>query len=204
MPSNYNQSGVVLLYAVLMVSIVLTISLSLLNISFKQIILSAVGQESQRAHFFAGGALDCATFINSSNRTPDGLDDTSNNPFGIIKTSVSPPAIQTTAINIFTCGVGADLINATAIVGTPPGIPPNAITDTGSVKYIFSRYHLSNVGNTSCATVEVAKVESGDYANFGEGSGVLDPGRTFITALGYNTCDINSPRRVERAAKTRI
>ncbi|MBI4136235.1 MAG: hypothetical protein HY481_01655, partial [Candidatus Vogelbacteria bacterium] len=52
-----NNRGVALLYAVLLVSVVLTISLSLLNITFKQIVLSAVSRDSQIAHFNAWSAV---------------------------------------------------------------------------------------------------------------------------------------------------
>src|SRR3989344_9069711 len=75
------KRGVVLLYAVLMVSIVLTISLSLLNITYKQIVLTAVSRESQVAHFTALSALDCAYFADRSFRDSSG-DDTLPNPFG--------------------------------------------------------------------------------------------------------------------------
>ena len=58
--SKLNKNGgVALLYAVLLVSIVLTISLSLLNITFKQIVLTAVSRDSQIAHFNAWSAVDC-------------------------------------------------------------------------------------------------------------------------------------------------
>lgn len=61
---NKNQ-GIVLLYAVLMVSIVLTVSLSLLNITLKQIILSATNRDSKIAYYAADSALQCAMYWDS-------------------------------------------------------------------------------------------------------------------------------------------
>lgn len=56
------KSGFAILYAILMVSIVLTISLSLLNITFKQIIFSVTGRDSKIAFYAADSALQCATY----------------------------------------------------------------------------------------------------------------------------------------------
>ncbi len=64
--SNYHQcsrqAGIVILLAVLLVSIVLVVSLSLLNIVFKQLVLSATARESQLAFFAADGGHDCARY----------------------------------------------------------------------------------------------------------------------------------------------
>src|SRR3989344_2974774 len=115
------KRGVVLLYAVLMVSIVLTISLSLLNITFKQIVLTAVSRESQVAHFNAWSAADC---VNRTNRQFKDLanppNDRSDNPFGwfdFITTGLLNPSPG--APSTFTCGdIGAgDKIEAEVIPG---------------------------------------------------------------------------------------
>jgi hypothetical protein len=62
---NFPRGGFALLYAVLVVSIVLTISLSLFNITYKQILLSSVVRESQVAFYAADSALRCAVHQNN-------------------------------------------------------------------------------------------------------------------------------------------
>ena len=57
-----NSKGFAILYAVLMVSIVLTISLTLLDISYKQLILSSINEESKLAYYAAVSALNCVTY----------------------------------------------------------------------------------------------------------------------------------------------
>ncbi len=193
--------GVVLLYAVLLVSIVLTISLSLLNITFKQIVLTAVSRESQKAHFTALSALDCVTFTDLSFRDPSyKTNDNLDNPFGVFTFDLfSVPSSVTLAVGnsppplTFTCGNVAGEIVATVI---------NAKAD--SATGIFSRYEMKGSGLAgTCAIVEVMKVRSGDYADFGEGSPVDDRGKVMAAAYGYNTCDTTSPRLVERRARVR-
>ena len=56
------KQGFAILYAILMVSIVLTISLTLLDISYKQLVLSSINKESKLAYYAAINAFDCATY----------------------------------------------------------------------------------------------------------------------------------------------
>ena len=194
------KQGVVLLYAVLMVSIVLTISLSLMNITYKQIILTAVGRESQIAHFTALSALDCAYFTDRSFRDNNG-DDTSPNPFGKFTFSESGVTLDPPTGNSppFPCASGASLIDAQM------DLAPGAVSSIGlSATGIASRYKMTGPGLIgSCAPIEVVKVLSGDFDDFGEGVSVNDVGKVMTTAYGYNTCDVASPRRVERRVRVR-
>lgn len=54
------QRGVAILFAVLLVSTVLAISLTLLNITYRQLLLSSTVRESQLAFYAADSALNCA------------------------------------------------------------------------------------------------------------------------------------------------
>ncbi len=200
---NKNQ-GVVLLYAVLLVSIVLTISLSLLNITYKQIILTAVSKESQVANFVALSVLDCAKFTNTFYQDELGNDKT-DNPFGVF---ISPDNLDKPNGNptSFDCGSGDGLINVTA--ADAPGEPATLIhtdadgTPSDGATGIISRYTLLGPGlGMSCGEIKVVKVESGNYSDE-FGSDGEDPGQTFYTALGYNTCDLSSSRLVERRVRT--
>ncbi|MEA1929899.1 MAG: hypothetical protein U9M92_03420 [Patescibacteria group bacterium] len=69
------SSGFVILFAVILVSIVLAISLSLFNITFKQIILSSLARDTQLSLFAANSALECA-------RQADQYGSIDDRPFG--------------------------------------------------------------------------------------------------------------------------
>lgn len=192
------KQGVVLLYAILLVSIVLTISLSLLNITYKQIILTAVSKESQVAHFTALSALDCAYFTDRRYKDNSG-NDTDNNPFGKIIISESNPPVSYGSTgnpnSDFICG-GGQIVKASVVV------PPTHVT--GSPDFITSKYNLTGAGLIgSCATVEIVKVISGDVGDYGEGDSINDWGKVISIAYGYNTCSNNSSRLVERRARVR-
>ncbi|MBI2097566.1 MAG: hypothetical protein HYT46_01365 [Candidatus Vogelbacteria bacterium] len=205
--------GVALLYAVLLVSIVLTISLSLLNITFKQIVLTAVSRESQVAHFNAWSAVDCILMANQSFNDPDPYitDDTDNNPFGVFKFFSTPPFYSlekstppwSIGALVYTCGNGSG--NDISInVGDPSG-------DIARIGFgadgIESNYKLTGSGlNGGCAIVTVAKIGSEEnYDNFpGENEGDTDEKAIMVSALGYNSVHPcadppeTSSRQVER------
>ncbi|MFH1170174.1 MAG: hypothetical protein V1704_01275 [Candidatus Vogelbacteria bacterium] len=190
----------VLLYAVLLVSIVLTISLSLMNITYKQIILTAVNKESQVAHFVALSVFDCAKFTNSVHQDEWG-DDELDNPFGVF---TSPTVLIKPAGNLssFDCGSINGLITAT-VATNPPGDPGDPVTLAPTTAVgIISRYTLLGLGlGGSCGEITVVKVASGNYSDEFPDSTGDDVGKTFYTALGYNTCDLTSSRLVERMAR---
>ena len=199
---NKNQ-GMALLYAMLLVSIVLTVSLSLLNITYKQIVLTAISRESQIAHFAALSALDCVIFTDRFFRDPNNKrNDNLDNPFGVFTFDIfsNPPSMTLIVGNpspTFTCGNAGNEINATEVTAKTDGA-------IGSADGVFSRYDMIGLGlNGACATVEVRKIRSGDYDNFGEGDSIDDRGKMMIAAFGYNTCNTTSSRLVERRVRTR-
>ena len=62
MPPKKIKTGFVILFAVLLVSIVLTISLSIFNITLKQLLLSLTVRESQYAFYAADSLKDCLVY----------------------------------------------------------------------------------------------------------------------------------------------
>lgn len=63
------KRGVAILFAVLLVSVVLTISLGLFNISYRQLVLSSLARESEIATAVADTARNCALYADSPERT---------------------------------------------------------------------------------------------------------------------------------------
>jgi hypothetical protein len=56
------HKGYTLLFAVLLTTVVLSISISILTIARKEVILSSNAKESFAAVYIADGALDCAVY----------------------------------------------------------------------------------------------------------------------------------------------
>ena len=68
------KKGFVLLYAVLLVSIVLTVSLSLFDISYRQIVLSSTVESAQRSFYIADWVRECIkSFDNFDSTNPYSL-----------------------------------------------------------------------------------------------------------------------------------
>ena len=79
--SKQLKRGVVILFAVLLVSLVLTVSLGIFNITYRQLVLSSLARESEVAFAVADSARNCALYWNSSERA------VAQRPFGYYKTT---------------------------------------------------------------------------------------------------------------------
>lgn len=65
MKHSNHKKGYTLLFAVLLSSLVLSISVSILTISRKELILSASARESQMSFFAADAGIECALYYNN-------------------------------------------------------------------------------------------------------------------------------------------
>ena len=98
MTYNLKKSqGFAILYAVLMVSILLTISLTLLDISYKQLVLSSINKESKLAYYATVSALSCANYWEKTKFYSD-------NPFGYFDYSTDPPSFVSVTDKDISCG----------------------------------------------------------------------------------------------------
>lgn len=59
---NHSLRGITLLIAIIFASVVLTVSLALLDISYKQVILASSAKQSQNAFYSADSAMECALY----------------------------------------------------------------------------------------------------------------------------------------------
>ncbi len=164
MTPNFSKTrGFAILYAVLMVSIVLTISLTLLDISYKQLVLSSINKESKLAYYAAVNALNCANYWDLS----------SNKPFG-------------------------DFVDYSDGIVTAPGdrrinCTGTVILESSVVFDPFDKTSTFDVNFPDGSTAHVVVTKGQDPAN------TITPGDTFIRVDGYNTADVNNPRRVQRS-----
>jgi len=84
------HKGYTLLFAVLLSSMVLSISVSVLNLARKEIILSSSARESSAAIYIADGAIDCAVAYDNAQKFNSEADET------IVCDSLSIPVKFTT------------------------------------------------------------------------------------------------------------
>jgi Tfp pilus assembly protein PilE len=179
-----NNKGFTLLFASLIVSLILSISLAIAHISLSQIILSSAGKESQKAFYNADSGLECAMYYEYNVQRADGT------PFFATSTVSNPPpgllaCAGISAVKIDTAvGGGANATTTTSFSINPPTYAD------GSGSWTC----LVNNGEPSFE-VKVSKTPNVDY-----------PGavNVLIEARGYNTCDDTNPKRVERGLYTRF
>ena len=194
MKSLNREKGFVLFFAVILVSVVLTISLSLFNITYKQIILSAVGRGSQVANFAAAGVMNCVLYWDNSGLSTYTPGDTeaminASTPFGVFYTD------ETGSIPNFANPGRPEIECANQTIDlTAAGVRTD---DSSNNKYI-TNFTVNNNSEKWCAKVLITK--------FRDPSLVIpqpSPAATFIVS-GYNTgaCNAIGPRTVERTLYT--
>jgi len=62
MMNRISQSGFALLYSVIVISLILTIAISISNVTYKQTILSGLARDSQIAFYQADAGVECGLF----------------------------------------------------------------------------------------------------------------------------------------------
>ncbi|MEK7650637.1 MAG: hypothetical protein AAB364_02095 [Patescibacteria group bacterium] len=179
------KAGVAILFAILLVSIVLTVGLTLLNITLRQLVLSSLARESQFAFYAADSARNCARYY-------DSLENPDERPFGYFTLENNLLTFRGNGLRSVSCGDFTIGINS---------------ADTTST-YNFGGTFDSGE-KVTCAYVEVTKgVDPGTLNPLTNLP--LGVGKTLIRAWGYNNfqqsgegtaaCYITSDRTVERAS----
>lgn len=181
------QKGFTLLFAVLVSTLIISISATITSIAMRQTILSGTSRESQYAYYAASTALECAHYwdkrgvVDSTrpNQVVFPIPELSNN------SRIDPNNLQ--YANIICAGVN--------IITGDGGFNPvkewefSAAEGTTTFYLRITNQAGDSVPSTeSCAEVTVTKTP------------IDDGGLSTVTieAKGYNTCDENNPRRVER------
>lgn len=189
MPNNY-QRAFVIFYAVLLVSIVLIISMSIFNIVVRQIIISLTIRDSQYAFSAADSAIDCTKYWDVVYDSEEGLKKDSSRPFGYqddsgtFVPSTFPP-------NLLACG------GVTTTLG-----PRQAANDAGGTEFSLNFDDSAIGGKELCAKVSVTYKSDID-----PDLGRSRPGRSIVVD-GYNTSCSNvdtgtlSSRVVQRTLVT--
>jgi hypothetical protein len=167
------RRGFVVLFALLVSSIVLTISFGLLMIAIKEIVLASAGRESQFGFYAADAGVECALYwdIKGSGGQSIFPTSTASTPpsSGVVcgqLSDASPQDVTQARLGEGNFFQAWDLSDRTASAAT-------------------TTFYLSVVSGQACSKVEVSK----------------NANSTKIQAYGYNTCDFANPRVIERGIR---
>ena len=167
------NTGFVLPFSVLVSGILLSIGLGIFSITMKELAISSSGRESQFAFYAADTGGECALYWDIRHT---GFTDS------VFATSTD----SSVPVNPVNCNRQDMTIDASGWDPTEGWEILNSSVDGATTQFdmLFS--------NGSCATVYVFK-----------GSNTLEgiPGSTQIDSHGFNTCNVNNPRRVERGLR---
>lgn len=166
------QKGFAMLFAVLVSSVLLSIGLSIFNLTVKELVLSSSGRESQFSFYAADTGAECAMYWDFKASYPVMYATSSASQTGSWRDSY----IDSNNPNC----VGTSIVDS---VKTP------IITGLSSATTQFS-LTIPNGSNSYCSVVKVLKEV--------DNSGFI---KTTIDSRGYNTCNASDPNRVERGLK---
>lgn len=163
------RQGFTILFAVIVSALVLSIGLSIANITLKQIRISSLGRESQVAFYAADSGSECVLYYDL---IEEAFATSSNSNISLL-----PPTIS--------------CFNQDATVIFNPSDPnqANAFSATSTIEI---RDNTSATG--LCATVQIGKHDT-------DADGFSD--KTLILSRGYNVCNGDSTRLLERGIRIR-
>ncbi len=179
------QKGFTLLFAVLVSTLVLSVGASIISIALRQLILSSTGRDSQYAFYAANTGIECAYYWDIKReggfaRSASG-GDVSSREFNIEEMS----CLELDIGNYILGGGTPDFSGDDDFYGF------NATAGETNFRIRFDTIGPESVPVPYCADVTVTKTI--------EGVGPDRRTATKIFSRGYNTCDENNPRRIERA-----
>jgi len=188
-----NQKGFALLYAVLVAVLVVAVGASVVSLAIKQVVLTGTARESEYAFYAANTGMECARYWDtqsfggkrafpSSDETEADLSDYDAMFCGNDSTDLANK-VKSKPINI----------NALNDAGTPSARLYTMPYKWEAGDHRFSFELDNNIVGSTKTCVEV-RVQSEDKSDPVDGDYVL----VTITSQGLNTCDINSPRAVQR------
>ena len=173
--SRQKKSGFTLLYAILTISVLIAVGISMLDIAIRELVISSSGRDSQFAFYAADSGIECALFWD-------------------LRASATSAFATSTPVSI--------LCNGQSITTASQSVPTNPIVSSriggGGNANPTSIFYLNfNSGATPlpyCAIVTVTKTED---RTIPANAYIL----TKIESRGYNSCASGNLRRVERAIR---
>lgn len=171
-----NSKGMTLLFASLVVSLLLSVGLAIADIALSQILLSAAAKDSAAAFYAADTGIECALYYENKIFTED-------------QPSFFPSTTGDAVSSIICNGNGEDEDGRS----TDDVVSADVESTGGSRPTITTTYVVNN--GSSCDSSKPSFILTIEKR---EKSGGDDNYDTTVRSYGYNDCDPNSPRRVER------
>lgn len=171
-----SKKGFAMLFAVLVSSVLLSIGVSIFNLTLKELVLSSSGRESQFAFYAADTGIECALYWDFKATPPSTMFATSAASVGTWRNDMIDAQAPT-------C-VGVDMTSSFKTPTQTSG--SNAVT---RFELTIPNEFPVGVQSPYCAIVTVTKTVAGFVS-------------TVIESRGYNTaCDSTDQNRIERALK---
>ncbi len=166
------MKGFTLLYASLIVSLILSVAMSIAHIALTEVLLSSAGKDSQSAFYAADTGLECALYYENNVEATGGA-------------------------RFFPYKDGNDLVGSSA----------NDISSNLECGTVSPTSVLVNLGaNDTATTTSKFSIQTSSGICFGV---VVEKKKRdafstdlYIESRGYSSCDVGSPRRVERGLYT--
>ncbi len=171
MTTNMHNRGFTMLIAVITGTILLLIAFGMASIALKQQVLNTTARESAIAFYAADAALDCALYLDAHR---------------VFANTLSTETIVNSSLK---CGNRDDLVpqNSNSIFSQRLD---GGWTWDIDVTHESDEIQWGAEENTFCGQFEIAKTKENNVTL-----------KTVIRARGYNTCDQNSTRRLERGVE---
>jgi Tfp pilus assembly protein PilX len=170
------EKGFTLVLSLFLSTIVLTITLSMMQILYKQLTLSTADRESQIAFFSADSGMECAYYW-------DFRADISGSTTQSIFQSVMPLGTPLATLAP-TCG-GKNIFTTVGPTGEPA-----FSTSTSNAAEDITIFYMTNINGTQACNYVIVKKNK-------------TTATTTIESHGQNRCILGDPRRVERAIQFR-
>jgi Tfp pilus assembly protein PilX len=174
------QKGFALLFAVLVSTLVVSIGASIISVALRQTILSGTSRESQYAFYAANTVMECAFYWDIT-----GVTGSAGSVFPAEGESALTPTEQ------------ADVNCAGGNLATGSGFSSPRVWDlsSSSGETVTTFYIELKDSASPIAASSVARCAQATVTKTTDSVGAVT---TRIDAKGYNTCDLNSARVVER------
>ncbi len=168
-----------MLFAVLVSSVLLSVGVSIFNLTIKELVLSSSGRESQFAFYAADTGIECAIYWDFKATEPGTMYATSTDSAGSWRETI----VDTQAP---TC-VGVDLAPS---FKNPVFVSPSPVSATTQFELTIPNEFPVGTPAPYCAIVTVTKATTGGITT------------TTISSRGYNMgCSSTDQNKIERALK---
>jgi hypothetical protein len=173
--NNKKEKGFTLLFAVLVSTLVLAVGASIISMALRQVVLSGIGRDSQFAFYASNTGIECALYWDLNGGVVFATSSSSDDPDDVVC------ANNTAAVSIEQSTANSAESKFTIVFGDE--IDGNSIG-------VGNNAQMQNTDLPYCVDVFVTK-----YATTTNGQQRI---ATDILSRGYNVCDEDNPRRIER------